>query len=325
MKHSFRFLKLSFALIRVCLYPQFLFANQSECPERAALLNLAEENGLAAILRGKTFFLDEFDKIADQAKNRNPSFLKTVAVQIPKEKWSPTALANLKDGEYVYLIARDGQIMLLPRLVADPRNPTAFLGSHDGLARLLNQSSREKSKSNLEIVAAGELILRGGRAHIFSNKAGTRRASSESLEWAKKVFKANGALLDDSTLLVDFSKKPLFGHSTDYQNAKAEKAILETPGWLPLYDRFAQVCNEAVKRRTEAESLIRFIIKYSKQRPEMRIETFASALETILKTPGDSLTFTFAELMKKPGADLADSQKQLEYLSEAVAEFLRQN
>ncbi len=112
--------------------------------------------------------------------------------------------SSLQDGEYVYLINTNNELIFstrVPNLDINPDQPgTKFLATHRGLYKRL-----ENLGKNQEIVAAVEFKISNGRVSIFNNKSGTFRGNSSHLQHAENVFFKRGLPIEVETVRVDVS------------------------------------------------------------------------------------------------------------------------
>lgn len=109
-------------------------------------------------------------------------------------------LPPLADGIYIYLISRTGKIALLNRAAKSfddfLEETEDYIGTHQGLHLLLDPE---------QIMAAGEISMRGNTVFMFSNRSGSFRGSSRHLKFAQLLFTEIGLPLTDKTHYLDFS------------------------------------------------------------------------------------------------------------------------
>jgi hypothetical protein len=138
---------------------------------------------------------------------------------------SAAKLPKLDEKTYLYVIDKNQNLALIERFLdpgADVKitNRTKFLGSHEGLKRLL----QTKSSEQVELISAGEIVIRNGRVFSVSNGAGTYKGTTVHLDYGIEKLKQAGLAINDRTEVRDFSKS-VFADPHDFDGKGTIEAL----------------------------------------------------------------------------------------------------
>lgn len=171
------------------------------------------------------------------------------------------ALRKLEPGTYVYVIDKQGRIAIASRAI-DP-GPDAietagatFLGSHEGLVRMLENPTASPGAiaARVEVVSAGEIVIRDGRVMAVSNGSGTYRGSGEHLRYGVGRLHAAGVDIDGRTQFLDYSTGQIpTPHATVPAQVREELKLLRDPKFKNLVQDFRNSIT-ALDRRYPVQS-----------------------------------------------------------------------
>lgn len=176
-------------------------------------------------------------KLFDVAKLKAKTTVLDVSVS------SNAKLPQLGERTYLYVIDKSQRLAITERFL-DPGADvpltarTKFLGSHEGLKRMLQNGSSE----NVELVAAGEIVIRNGRVFAVGNGAGTYPGGTENLNYALAKLKKAGLKIDDRTDVRDYSKNA-YRDPHDFEGMQTLRAIreLRDPKFSAFFDQCRRV------------------------------------------------------------------------------------
>lgn len=193
--------KITFIVVVAALCLFSISTNVSADPGRTIANCLLDYEKL-----GQPPVLKQAEKFRLSGKLFDVQKLGRVVTVIDVQPGSAATIPDLKETTYLYVIDKNNKMALIERFLdPDPKVQmtarTKILGSHEGLKRFMQSQSTE----GVELVAAGEIVIRNGRVYAVSNGAGTYPGGTDNLNYAIGKLKSAGLKMDERTQVLDHS------------------------------------------------------------------------------------------------------------------------
>lgn len=194
-------------------------------------------------------------------------------------------LNQLEDGYYVYLISKRGTFAFMERSAvgADGKllSEERMIGTHEGLSIALDRP---------EVVAAGEFVVRGGRANMLSNGSGTYRGGKEHLGFATRALSQAGLHVDGNTVFFEYSTKQIPNpHSTVLKQVQREIEVRSSPALSSLRRDVRSVMAQVANNPWQTFLTIKPLFKTERGETAMDASQLISQWKAPLEADGDIL------------------------------------